>query len=285
MKTPIEYSELTPEKARAGCWVVGMPNASYHNYQGISNSGLGAICRSPAHYAYRGEWATSRAMEIGTAFHTALFEPKRYADEYVTVDVKDRKASEYREAAKIHGGDKVLTRAEADKVRVMVEAILANTAAADAVTEPGYCEISGFAECPKTGALLRVRYDCLSFNGHAVDLKKTQDARAWAFAKSVHSYGYHRQEAFYRYVFELIEGRALASFRFLAVEEQPPCANVLWELDELSVIQGTREVMAALDAYAECEATNNWPSYDEQSGVLSLPVYAFDDIDDGEVIA
>ena len=38
----IPYSELTIEKARAGCFVTDMPNEAYHAYEGISVSGLKA---------------------------------------------------------------------------------------------------------------------------------------------------------------------------------------------------------------------------------------------------
>ena len=60
-----------------------LSNRDYHAHPAISKSGLDLISRSPAHYRYRAPKEPSRAMEIGTAIHTALLEPDRYAAEYV----------------------------------------------------------------------------------------------------------------------------------------------------------------------------------------------------------
>lgn len=283
MKTPIAYADLTRKLARSGCWVIGMPNEAYHAYEGISNSGLGDILRSPAHYAYRTPWKSSRAMEIGTAFHTALLEPKRYAKEYITVSVDDRRKAEYKQAKEIYGGERTLTLTEGAGVGVMLESARGNAEAVKVFNLDGYAELSGFVECPDTGALLRVRFDWLADNGPAVDVKKTQDARAWAFSAAVYRYGYHRQAAFYSHVYKLIEGAPLPAFKFLAIEEQPPCANVLYELDYLAMQQGEREFREALETYSECHRTGYWPAYEQQADVISLPEYALRDIEE-EVI-
>ena len=89
----IEYTEgmeITPP-----CFIANMPNDAYHSYpEGISSTGLKAVLRSPAHYKFQAARTPSRAMEIGTAIHTALLEPDRFAADYVLLrEVKDRRAS------------------------------------------------------------------------------------------------------------------------------------------------------------------------------------------------
>lgn len=276
----IPYSQLTPELARAGCFVSGMPNADYHRYDGISNSGLNLVARSPAHYAYRSSRKQTRHMEIGTAFHTALLEPERFAKEYMIVrGINDRRKSEYKEAAKVYGGEGTLTDSEGAAVEVMVEAVRSNPDAHAVLSESGHAELSAFVEDPETGILMRCRFDWITESGKAVDVKKTQDCRQRAFQRSIHAYRYHCQDAMYSHVYELITGEPLESYQFLAIEEQPPCANVLYTLDAIAKAHGHKEYRAALEAYAEAVDSGEWIGYGVDSDIISLPEYVLMEID------
>jgi exodeoxyribonuclease VIII len=63
-----------------------IPNADYHGGEGISNSGLAIIRRSPLHYRARQLAANDNepttAQAIGTAFHALLLEPELFYKEY-----------------------------------------------------------------------------------------------------------------------------------------------------------------------------------------------------------
>ncbi len=282
MITPIPYAELTPELARAGCFVTGMPNADYHQYEGISNSGLNLVARSPAHYFHSAPWKSTRAMEIGTAFHTALLEPDRYGSEYQVVrGINDRRKPEYKEASKIYGSDRTLTDSEGASVEVMAESIRANRAAQEILSAPGWSEVSAFVEDPDTGVLMRCRFDWLTEDGRALDLKKTQDSRAMQFGKSMHNYRYHCQVAMYMHIYRLITGESLHRMPLLAVEEQPPCANVLYDIEPLALEYGYRKYREALTDYAIALESNEWPAY-EHEGVLTLPDYVLRDMEEEE---
>lgn len=276
----IPYRDLTEEKARAGCFVTGMSNEAYHNYKGVSNSGLKLVSQSPSHYAYRSDFKETRNMEIGSAFHTALLEPERYAAEYMTVKgIFVRTATEYKQAAKIYGKDKTLTDQEGAGVDVMVEAVRNNPDAYPLLSEPGYAELSAFVQDPETGVLLRCRYDWMTKTQHVIDVKKTQDCQQSAFQRNAYKYGYHMQDAMYSHVFELITGEQLESFRFLAIEEQPPCANILYRYDDIARLQGHREYRAALHRYAEADKTGIWEGYGINSDIISLPEWVMMDIE------
>ena len=281
----IDYNPetLTESVMRSGVWVRDMPNEAYHRAPGISNSGLNLVARSPAHYAHSAPWKTTRAMEIGTAFHAALLEPERFRTEYMVVKgIDDRRKSEYKEAAKTWGSDRALTASEGASVSVMAESVQANPDARAVLSQPGYAELSGFVEDPETGVLLRVRFDWLAETAQAVDVKKTQDARPFAVSRSINNYRYHCQQAMYSHVFELIEGRPLESYQFLAIEEQPPCANVMYTLDHLAVQHGHTLYRDALHDYAIACESDEWPSYGTTSDVIGLPEYVMNELE-GEI--
>jgi exodeoxyribonuclease VIII len=262
--------------------VAGMPNEIYHSHAGsISNSGLSLVARSPAHYYHAPRSTSSRAQEIGTAFHAALLEPARFDEQYMVVSVDDRRVTAYRDAAKVYGGDKTLTESEGSSVYVMREAVRANDAANEIMTDEGMAELSAFVIDPETGVLMRCRFDWLTVDGVCVDIKKTQDCREWAFSRSLHNYRYHVQAAMYSHIYELLFDRPLQSFKILAIEEQPPCANVLYDIDPLAMQYGHKLYREALEAYAAAFRSGEWGSY-SGTGVVTLPEFVLAALDNNE---
>lgn len=284
MIAPIPYCELTPEKARAGCFVCDMPNETYHAYEGISASGLNLVERSPAHYAAREERETTRFMEIGNAIHCALLEPSRYEREYLETDHPNRTCAGYREDKKLQGGEFTLTEVEVKNVRGMQRSAYANPDAAKVLKAPGWTELSAFATDPITGVLIRCRFDKLTALGEALDIKKTQDARDYAFSKSIHGYGYHAQMAFYNHVYKSITGSNLAAFKFLAIEEKPPHCCVLYELDATAEAIGWEQAETNLRRYAQCVAADRWPGYEMTAAHIGLPAWVVNRYEDEQEV-
>ncbi len=270
----IEYTHGM--EIRPPCFVANMPNEVYHSLPGmISNSGLKLVLRSPAHYKFQAARAPSRAMELGTAIHTALLEPQRFADEYVLLrEVKDRRASEYKAATKVHGTEVVLTAPEAANVEGMQEAVLSNPAMSERLNAEGWRELSLFVQDPETGAVVRVRYDLLSSSGIAVDVKKTQDARPDAFSKAIDNYDYDMQASLYSDAFQWATGGDIGGFEFAAIEEQMPHGHKLYMLDETALQEGRRKYRAALNLYAQCESAGEWPGLPcDGVEVIGLPAW------------
>lgn len=273
----IPYSELTLEKAKAGCFVIGMPNDEYHAYEGISNSGIKQVNITPAHYAFAEPREPSRAMEIGTAIHTAILEPERFESEYMVLkDTNARTATEYKQAIKTLGSERVLISSEARRVLGMQQAVQQSKTAMKILSKKGWAELSGFATDPETGVLLRVRFDWLAEDGDNLDVKKTQDARKDKFSRSITDYGYDQQAAFYRFVFNLITGEPmLFPFKLLAIEEKSPHGCRVRPVDDVSIHIGDKKWSAGLNTYAECEKSGLWPCYpdnEEETGVTNWEV-------------
>lgn len=282
MIQPIQPNELTPELASSGCFVVNMPNEDYHNSEGISKTGLDKVDISPAHYACAEPFKSTRAMEIGSAIHAAVLEPFFFEADYLLLkDVKTRTSSEYKQAVKAKGtSELVLTGPEADKVTGMKLSVEGCEDWNKLTPRDHFTELSAFVRCPQTGVLLRARFDFITNDGESVDLKKTQDARYEAFQKSVANYRYHVQDAFYSYVYELITGKPLKAFWFMAIEENAPNTCKLYKLDDEARAIGKRQFMANLEAYAEADKTGDWVSYDTTAELMSLPSWALDEEDE-----
>lgn len=271
------------------CFVADMPNDAYHSYpEGVSSSGLKEVLRSPAHYFFREQTEPTRAVEIGTAIHTALLEPERFKSEYVLLrGVKDRRASEYKEAVKVHGSELVLTGKEADNVAGMQEAVLSNPLMSSRLNGKGWRELSLLVREPETQVLVRVRFDLLLEDGYIVDVKKTQDARPEAFSRAIDSYGYDLSAALYIDALKWATGED-ATFEFAAVEEKLPHAHKLYQPCATTLEEGRRKYKEALAIFAECTESGSWPSLScDTPEVISLPSYRLaqieNELEDGGV--
>lgn len=247
-----------------------LSNEDYHRADGISKSGLDLILRSPAHYRFAEKREATRAMEIGTALHCAILEPERFASEYMLLrNVTDRRASEYKEAVKVWGSERVLTGTEADKVAGMQESMLSHPELSPFIKGEGDCELSVFANDPETGALVKCRFDKLLKAKLAIDVKKTQDLRD--FPKSVVNYGYHIQAAFYMDVWKWATGDDLDGFIFAAVEENMPHASAMFDLDDEAIGIGRMLYRKALNTYVECHERDEWNGIHQRRMNIQLP--------------
>lgn len=249
-----------------------MSNEEYHRHDSISKSGLDLIAKSPAHFRYAAHREPTRAMTLGTATHMAILEPDLYAAQYVTLpDGVDRRSSVYKEAVKTRSEESVLVRSEADRIEGMTAAVRGNREAQLILGRAGVSEASLFATDPVTGVAVRCRFDWLTYDLHAVDLKTTAAADDDSFAKSIVNYRYFVQEAFYRDVFQWATGEKLRSFTFLAVEsEMPHCVTMPVLADDV-VAYGRQLYRRDLNRYADCLASGVWPGLDGAPHVIGMP--------------
>jgi len=93
-----------------------------------------------------------------------------------------------------------------------------------------------------------------------------------AFAKTAADSGYDIQAVFYRRgLSKLIEGQA--RFVNLVVESMPPHGAQAFELDEASRHVAERQVAQAMELFAKCLHSGQWPSYPRGVQALSTPTY------------
>lgn len=271
----IEYKEGMDIKPPM--FIANMPDDVYHNWpDSISKSGLDLVHRSPAHYKFSKGKQETRQMVVGRAVHCAVFEPKKFLSNYLLLKhIKDRTKSEYKQAIKAKDESLVLVSTEADMVSCIYETMNSSPAIQYYISNPAWHELSLFVTNPETDVLVRCRFDMLTHDGIAIDLKTTQDVRPEAFAKSIANYRYHVQQAFYSDAFFWATGEQLQEFVFIALEKEQPNAHRIYVLDDESVDIGRIAYMKDLKAYAHSVETNHWSGADcfgPES--ISLPSWA-----------
>ena len=251
----------------------GLTDLEYHQSPALSASGAKLILKSPAHYRYAMDHppAPTATFNLGHAVHSLVLGSGRAP---VFLDFEDYKTKASRETRDIvlSQGDIPLTAPEAAQVRAMADAVLSHPLAAALFTD-GRAELSIYTTDPETGVELRTRPDWIGRT--IVDLKTTVNANPADFDRIAWTYLYEQQAAWYldevaRAGIMPDEDRLL----FVNVEKSPPYLVSVTELDAEALRIGRERNREAIDTFARCIATGEWPGYPAIEHLVPLPTYA-----------
>lgn len=269
----------------------GMPEDAYHSdlVPDGSLSVSGAKLLIPPVPPAKYKWARdngrlpTKAQRLGTVTHgLALCTGQPVA----VLEFDDRRTNKYKaaEAEALDAGQLPVLRKDYDEAKAIADALRLHPTAG-ALLEGVEAEVSGFWTDPEFGIWQRMRMDGMRMDYDMptiVDLKTSKDASPEAFAKSVHEYGYFRQDPHYR------EGLAAAlgcqwddiDFIFIVVETEPPYLVATYRVSD-GTEEGTRDDIAlgreqmriAREIFADCQASGNWPGYSLEIETLQLRRY------------
>ena len=258
-------------------------NAAYHRHTAVSKSHLDQVARSPLHYwaryldPNRVDLEPTPAMVIGSALHTHVLELVTWDQRYVTmpegIDRRTKAGKEAWSAFEAEAANRtVLTKADADLVMRMGQAIYAHPAAAFLLQHPGQAERSYFWTDEGTELECKCRPDWMTSDGQLiVDLKTTEDASPAGFRKSISSWRYHVQAAWYLDGVERATGQRPEQFIFVCVEKKPPHAVAVYAASPEMIAAGALTAETDLARLAMCHETGEWPGYSNQIEVIDLP--------------
>jgi hypothetical protein len=277
-----------PEPGDSGVTTPGLHHLTFAEYLGldaVNHSTLKLFGRSPlhAHEEMLHPRESTPAQQLGQAVHCAVLEPSRFESEYVVAPKIDRRFKENKVAWKefegAHRGAVLLSVDDYESIEAMRDAVLSHQTAAQLLGGKGLNETSAIWTDEKTGLLCKARLDRItSYDGWPliVDVKTSEDASERAFQRSLHSFGYHSQGAWYvdglDAIKHLAEGRR---FSWIVVESKRPYAVACYELDAASLEQGREENRRHLDLYARCRESGEWPGYPLGLDYSGLPYWAF----------
>lgn len=254
-----------------------MPNEEYHASPAISRGKLWTtFSKSPAH-AMAEKVAQTRAMLIGSVVHVATLEPDLFERDYVRSEKFDKRTNIGKLAAEQFAEQntgKEIVEADIYDLAASIRDSLHSSSVVRALLNGGKAEHSAFWEDFETGEMCRVRPDMAQPN-YLLDLKTTQDASPDSFAKSVATFGYHLQDAFYSEGWERSGGGKIDRFVFLAVEKEPPFAWAIYELDDAARAEGAAIMRYALNTLHQCRESKSFPAYPQEVASLALPSWAF----------
>ena len=134
----------------------------------------------------------------------------------------------------------------------------------------GTPEVSLYAE--HRGILLRGRLDYLT-DDSLVDVKTTNDADTRPFERSIWSYRYYMQAAWYRRLYTALTGTSLP-WHWVILETAPPYLPAVRHATDEYLTLGELHMDRAIDTYLACRESGIWPGYPDQSQPVDPPAWA-----------
>lgn len=288
LQTSRELNELLKSQAidpPADGLYEDIPAAVYHRWRGASQSRLLTLRdKSPAHMKWEQEHPAEETptFALGNAVHTAVLQPDIFSARYVRDvegDARTKAVKEKRAALRQERPDAIILRATDFDVCLAIRDAVAAHPIAGALLD-GPAERSAVWTDPQTGVTCKARFDQKP-NGidTITDLKTTTDASATAFTRSIYRFGYYIQGAHYLSGAQTLELDA-RFFTIIAVEKEPPWGVAVYHLRDDAIQAGADELRPLLETYARCEVTGHWPAYEAKAVEISLPPFAWQQIDE-----
>lgn len=297
-----------------------VPDSEYHAFDACSNSRLSLLKVSPAKLKSaidNPDTTETPAKIFGRAAHAAVLERMQFATKFDKArrchgEKKDGSRCSYNGKARYSGkwycdrhapeGEPqnvtALPEADYDAVLAMRKAVDQHRAASHILSFGGGAELSALWIHEETGQLCKMRIDFYAPDvGILVDYKTSRDLESqfgvtWEFfaqdlgcleSKALYNYGYHRQGAFYLLGMRAL-GLNLKDFILLAQEKDAPYQLVPMRIRSDALEAGRSELERLIHQYAECDKSNNWPTYPDGKIIdVTLPQWAFNRIFDAEV--
>ncbi len=202
------------------------------------------------------------------------------ADNYRT-----KAAQEQRDAARAEGKIPVLVGADANdefgaelaKAQATADSVRAHPEAGE-LFRRGHPEKSLYWTDPETGVRLRARADWLTLINErltCVDLKTAASVYRPDLERAFWKNGYYLQNAWYVRLLTEIKGSE-PDFAFVCVEKEPPYLVEVVRYEPEDVAEGHRLNRIAINTFARCIETGEWPGYTDAT-TFRLPRWARND--------
>lgn len=261
-----------------------IPNEEYHHGKEwgpmLGSTRIKALFETPAKFQYLSEnpIKTTLAMKIGTAVHTAVFEPDKFPNEVAAAPECDRRTKvgkEIFEQFQNENAAKLILKP--DEYQTVIDMAAAVHGHSEAVrhldmTPIREQSIQWFDETFQ--AMCKARPDAFGYKalkGGAnliLDLKTTaKNANTFRFAAM--DFGYPISAGWYLRGMKKITKQS-CRFRFIAVEKEPPHLVSMHELDEHSEITIDNAIEAAGRLFRTCTEAQSWPGWSQDVRAIEL---------------
>jgi exodeoxyribonuclease VIII len=275
-----------------------LPDDVYRAALGINQSSLEDFRTNQRKYHWKHVLGhkddPTQAMNVGSLFHRTVLEPhtvheKYISDQIIVEEIKQSRpelvsiaaSKEYKEFIKGQEakGVTVLKQDIFDSVAGMLDAVYSHPYAKN-MLKNGTPEAAMFAKDPISGLMLKGKVDFLLSDGYLIDIKSTDDASPDEFKKSVYTYNYYIQAAYYLKLAQLAYGKHFKHFLFICVEKKAPYEVAIYQLDEGALDAGERVMTRDLRMLSQAIAKNEWQGYGNSIKTLTLPHWAWGQLEE-----
>jgi hypothetical protein len=294
MNAPVEIIKRERPLIEPG-WYRDLSNEEYHGSFGYSSSQIKTLIeQTPAHlrHSFTVQKETTVNMLLGTAVHTLVLEPEKFAAEFAISQKFDGRTNAGKAAKALFelesAGRTVITEDVAEKAQAMAAAILNHPIASllvkDIVTESSvywWYKSMDADDDTRYKIMTKVRPDILCRNYPVIaDIKSTADGSYSGFIKSIQNFYYHVSAAMYlegvnqcKPLLEEMRHFAYNKFVFICVENFEPYLVSCYELHADYLEIGKFLYRYAMRKLRDGQE-NDWPGYPDEIRVIEPPPWA-----------
>ena len=267
------------------CIVENLPAQAYHSDDAVGSSLIRKLQTTTPMHALEmlNTPMASAAMSLGTALHAAILEPENdLAQAVVSPEIDKRSKAgkeEHAAFAAANEGRCIITADQAQQLDGMIAACDRDWRIKHMLSACKKREVSVFGEIG--GFPAKARLDAWSGHGVVCDLKTTRDLANSDFEKSIASFGYGLQAAWYRAVLRSAmsaTGRMMPddfSFVFLVVETSAPFGTGVFRMSDEVMDCYSDRLVELQKQWWECVLKNEYKGWPQTDVVdISLPAWA-----------
>jgi hypothetical protein len=174
------------------------------------------------------------------------------------------------EAVTLYGGKMPIDALVWDDAHRVRRTVMMHSQARQALMN-GLPEVAIIARCPITNLMLKVKFDWLTFDDNAADVKTTASTKPEKFVRQIRDLHYNIQQSFYTYVASLV-GISIRVFSFLAVEYVNADICQPYVLGKRSIATSNAQLMTALNEFVSCSKNQRWYGWSKEDCFMTVDV-------------
>lgn len=275
-----------------------MPAEQYHAIDALNATTIGHFCKSGlhgSHYLTSEQGEPTAAMIFGSAFHSAVLEPKDFSKRMqIHEDIGPASEVKHRKMQAEHPEAIILRKGWNDQIENMAGNIHAHTAASHLLHEvEGKNELTLIWNMEREidGKIITVpckaridrfvpKFTPIEGMGEVsgiIDAKTAKDADAHSFEKAIADRGYHRQAAWYltgAIACGLMESFHDYSYIIVACEKTAPYPVATYPITSAALEQGLTQCVEGVRAYLKFRLHGYAPGPSDTLVPLGIPNWA-----------
>lgn len=253
-----------------------MPGVNWSTLKHLRESGL------KYQHALNNPRPDTEALALGRVTHTLVFEPEKFAAEYVIWEGGARRGNEWEAFKKAHDGRTIFKPDEIDPAVAMADAVKRHPLV-QAYLDGGEFERAIQWTDPVSGLLCKAKPDWLQPKRRAlVDLKTTRSIEGRYFGNAAARFGYHCQIAHYFNGVKEALGWTPEVVALIAVEKDAPHDVAVFRVLDDDLFAGSSEVAELLSKLRAYTDAQEWPGRYQEEQALQLPAWLFLEDEDAD---
>ncbi len=231
-------------------------------------------------YAIDNPRPATDALTIGSACHTAVFEPAELDNRFLVFDGRrDKRTEAYKEVIlEAEAAGKLVIKSADLKMAIKMGLAVATDPVVAPIIKAGQAEVTLITE--EHGLTCKGLLDWVREGAGFDDLKTCRDITAFAFGRDFYKYGYDVSLGLYQRWLMRLRGQP-EPCSVICVEKEPPYDVAVVPVPQAVLDRGAEKGLKVIESYKRCLATDVWPGIAHgEEYFLHIPGWEMDDADE-----